>query len=58
MELFLASGLNIEAYDEVYLQQLGWTNPRVTTEGVEEQNGHTYVAPYLHLFDYDTDSAD
>lgn len=58
MELFLASGLNIEAYDEVYLQQLGWTNPRATTEGVEEQNGHTYVVPYLYLFDYDSDDAD
>nr|CAN77022.1 hypothetical protein VITISV_015333 [Vitis vinifera] len=58
VELFLASGLNIEAYDEVYLQQLGWTNPMATTEGVEEQNGHTHVVPYLYLFDYDSDGTD
>ncbi|KAL7239434.1 hypothetical protein ACSBR2_005355 [Camellia fascicularis] len=32
VELFLASGLNIEAYDKVYMQHLGWKVSGITTE--------------------------
>lgn len=56
MQLFLASGLNIEAYDAVYMQRLGWNTPRVTMESGEgETSGQTLVIPYLHIFDEDSD---
>uniref|UniRef100_A0A2P2KVP6 RING zinc finger family protein n=1 Tax=Rhizophora mucronata TaxID=61149 RepID=A0A2P2KVP6_RHIMU len=61
LELFLASGLNTEAYDEVYLQQLGWTTPAATSthqaaggESIE----CTPVVPYLYIFDEDPDETD
>ncbi|GLT94970.1 hypothetical protein SLE2022_126790 [Rubroshorea leprosula] len=56
LELFLASGLNIEAYDAVYKQRLGWNTPRGTTEPVEsESNEQRPVVPYLYIFDADSD---
>lgn len=59
LELFLASGLNIEAYDEVYMQHLGWNTPRVVSEAAEgESNEHTAVVPYLYIFDDDSDEND
>ncbi|KAB2001518.1 hypothetical protein ES319_D11G000400v1 [Gossypium barbadense] len=46
LELFLASGLNIEAYDAVYMQRLGWnTSGSITTNPVHQ------VVPFLHIFD-------
>ncbi|KAM7278393.1 hypothetical protein ACFE04_005527 [Oxalis oulophora] len=50
MELFLASGLNIEAYDAVYLQRLGWNDPKVTSYDTELSET-SYVVPYLFAFD-------
>ncbi|XP_044467779.1 uncharacterized protein LOC123197523 isoform X1 [Mangifera indica] len=60
MELFLASGLNIEAFDAVYMQRLGWNSPRVTIESPERgSSGQTSViVPYLHIFDEDSDGTD
>ncbi|XP_031281399.1 uncharacterized protein LOC116139895 isoform X2 [Pistacia vera] len=60
MELFLASGLNIEAYDAVYMQRLGWNTPRVTIESTErESSGLAPVTvPYLYIFDEDSDGTD
>lgn len=59
MQLFLASGLNIEAYDAVYMQRLGWNTPRVTMESGEgETSEQTPVIPYLHIFDEDSDGTD
>ncbi|XP_048325169.1 uncharacterized protein LOC107411990 [Ziziphus jujuba] len=58
MELFLASGLNIEAYDAVYKQRLGWSAPGVTSEttgGLSEQRP---IIPYLYIFDEDSDGTD
>lgn len=58
LELFLASGLNMEAYDAIYKQRLGWNNPRAiaaANEVREEENGRTGVTPYLFLFDEDSD---
>ncbi|XP_068341530.1 uncharacterized protein [Pyrus communis] len=55
VELFLASGLNIEAYDAVCMQRLGWSAPGVTTEPAEwELAEHRPVVPYLYIF-YDSD---
>ncbi|KAJ0080384.1 hypothetical protein Patl1_22679 [Pistacia atlantica] len=60
MELFLASGLNIEAYDAVYMQRLGWNTPRVTIESTErESSGQApVIVPYLYIFDEDSDGTD
>ncbi|MBA0801565.1 hypothetical protein Gohar_011923 [Gossypium harknessii] len=50
LELFLASGLNIEAYDAVYLKRLGWnTSGSITTNPVQQ------VVPFLHIFDVGSD---
>ncbi|XP_022946760.1 uncharacterized protein LOC111450733 [Cucurbita moschata] len=57
LELFLASGLNIEAYDSVYLQRLGWNKPVGPSMAVEDL-GHEPVTPYLFIFDYDPDDGD
>lgn len=59
MELFLASGLNIEAYDAVYIQRLGWNTPRETIDSSEqESSGQTFVVPYLYIFNEDSDGTD
>ncbi|XVE89705.1 hypothetical protein DITRI_Ditri20bG0017300 [Diplodiscus trichospermus] len=60
LELFLASGLNIEAYDAVYIQRLGWNNPGGTASSkpAEEPSQHIGVVPYLYIFDADSDKDD
>ncbi|KAF9681610.1 hypothetical protein SADUNF_Sadunf05G0019800 [Salix dunnii] len=55
LELFLASGLNIEAYDDVYLQRMGWNTPK-TTEAAGESIEHNPVVPYLYIFDADSEN--
>ncbi|CAI8603402.1 unnamed protein product [Vicia faba] len=56
IQLFLASGLNIEAYDAVYIQRLGWSSPGVNTEvSQNELIDRTTVIPYLYIFDDDSD---
>ncbi|XWS64566.1 hypothetical protein CRYUN_Cryun05aG0014800 [Craigia yunnanensis] len=57
LELFLASGLNIEAYDAVYMQRLGWSTPGGTASSnpAEEPSQHIGVVPYLFIFDVDSD---
>ncbi|XVF41958.1 hypothetical protein PTKIN_Ptkin01aG0322000 [Pterospermum kingtungense] len=58
LELFLASGLNIEAYDAVYMQRLGWNTPGGTSVSMpaEEPSQRTGVVPYLYIFDADSDN--
>ncbi|XP_021282879.1 uncharacterized protein LOC110415528 isoform X2 [Herrania umbratica] len=60
LELFLASGLNIDAYDAVYMQRLGWNTPGGTTstKPAEEPSQHVGVVPYLFIFDVDSDEAE
>lgn len=58
LELFLASGLNIEAFDDAYMQHLGLRSPRVTSEGAEGEKGHQPRIPNLHIFDEDYDETD
>ncbi|OMO99120.1 Zinc finger, RING-type [Corchorus olitorius] len=57
LELFLASGLNIEAYDAVYMQRLGWNTPGGTngTRPAEEPIQHVEVVPYWYIVDADSD---
>ncbi|XP_021899017.1 uncharacterized protein LOC110815504 isoform X2 [Carica papaya] len=57
LELFLASGFNLEAYDAVYMQRLGWNTPRGTTVVAEEEHNQS-VIPYLYIFDDESDEAD
>ncbi|KAI8007758.1 hypothetical protein LOK49_LG07G02895 [Camellia lanceoleosa] len=52
VELFLALGLNIEAYDKVYMQHLGWKVSGITTEE-REVSGNAPLVPYLFLFGED-----
>jgi hypothetical protein len=47
--------LNIEAYDEVYLQQMGWNTPK-TTEAAGESIERNPVVPYLYIFDADSEN--
>ncbi|KAJ7977992.1 RING zinc finger family protein [Quillaja saponaria] len=56
VELFLASGLNVEAYDAVYMQRLGWSSPGVTC-GTSDSllSDRPTVVPYLYIFDEDSD---
>lgn len=59
VELFLASGLNIEAYDAVYMQRLGWSYHGVTSEASEGAAiQQTPLIPYLYIFDEDSDGPD
>lgn len=61
LELFLASGLNMEAYDAIYKQRLGSNNQREIgaaseeREEVEEENARTRVTPSLFIFEDDSD---
>ncbi|XP_010278167.1 PREDICTED: uncharacterized protein LOC104612445 [Nelumbo nucifera] len=57
IELFLASGLNIEAYDKVYLECLGLNAPDATSKGAEVHE-QTQQVLYFHLFDEDSDNGD
>ncbi|XVF41969.1 hypothetical protein PTKIN_Ptkin01aG0322800 [Pterospermum kingtungense] len=58
LELFLASGLNVEAYDAIYMQRLGWNTPGGASISMpaEEPSQHTGVVPYLYIFDADSDN--
>lgn len=66
VELFVASGLTIEAYDKVYLHHLGWKIPEELAGGEAEEeeekeefnNENTALVPYLYIFDEDCDETD
>ncbi|WCJ43175.1 RING/U-box superfamily protein [Euphorbia peplus] len=63
LETFLASGFNVEAYDEVYKQQLGWIPNTLamtteTTAADVECSEKKPVIPYLYIFDEDSDETD
>ncbi|KAK4273486.1 hypothetical protein QN277_021873 [Acacia crassicarpa] len=56
VQLFLASGLNIEAYDAVYMQRLGWSAPGIDTQASQtELVDRNTVTSYLYIFDADCD---
>ncbi|VVA96545.1 unnamed protein product [Arabis nemorensis] len=55
IELFLASGLNIEAYDAIYKQRLGSREMGAANVARGEDNERTIVTPYLFLFEEDSD---
>lgn len=56
LELFLASGLNIEAYDKVYVNHLGWKIPEIVAEDDEEEpDERNPLVPLLSFSDEDLD---
>lgn len=59
VELFLASGFTVEAYDEAYKRCLGWQKPKEVSEDEEiTSSEHEPVTPYLHFFDDDSEEVD
>lgn len=57
VELFLASGLNIEAYDEVYSQASDMRMSGTTgEEGEDNMQKEDTQVPYLYFFDGDSDT--
>ncbi|KAJ8772016.1 hypothetical protein K2173_027193 [Erythroxylum novogranatense] len=57
--IFLASGLNIEAYDEVYKQHLGWNTSSVIVEDEDSESNELVPAvPYLYIFDENSSEGD
>lgn len=56
VQLFLASGLNIEAYDAVYIQRLGWSAPGINAQASQSDPiDRNTVTSYLYIFDADSD---
>nr|XP_043634617.1 uncharacterized protein LOC122605723 [Erigeron canadensis] len=55
LEIFLASGLNIEAYDKVYVNHLGWKIPEIVGDDDEEPDERNPLVPLLSFSDEDLD---
>ncbi|KAI3440428.1 RING-type domain-containing protein [Psidium guajava] len=55
-ELFLASGLNLGAYDDIYMRRLGWKSPGI--DSLEEPTDNSAVALRSSLFDFDDEDPD
>ncbi|KAL3637502.1 hypothetical protein CASFOL_018670 [Castilleja foliolosa] len=56
LELFLASGLNIDAFDKVYIKNLGWEINGISgREECDEPLEHVLAVPCLYIFDEDSD---
>ncbi|GFQ00079.1 hypothetical protein PHJA_002151900 [Phtheirospermum japonicum] len=55
LELFLASGLNIDAFDKVYIEHLGWEINEISDNEHDEPLEHVPVVPCLYIFDDDSD---
>lgn len=59
VELFLASGLTVEAFDGAYRRCLGWKKPEETSEDNEQTSKEREpIAPYLYVFDDDSNDVD
>ncbi|XP_074312303.1 uncharacterized protein LOC141647851 isoform X1 [Silene latifolia] len=60
IELFLASGLTVEAYDNAYKRCLGWKKPTddIPQDAQPTVTEHGFVAPCLLLFDDDSDQVE
>ncbi|KAL9271445.1 hypothetical protein AKJ16_DCAP18437, partial [Drosera capensis] len=60
LELFLCSGLTVEAYDNIY-KHLGQIKAEETSTEAEDTDGDhspTAAAPFLHLFNGPSDEAE
>ncbi|XP_057778219.1 uncharacterized protein LOC130996950 [Salvia miltiorrhiza] len=50
LEVFVASGLNMDAFDEMYIKHLGW---KESEKDCDETHEPTPAVPYLYIFDED-----
>lgn len=55
LELFLGSGLNIDAYDRVYIMHLGWKLVGLGENDEDESSEQESAVPYLYILDEDSD---
>ncbi|KAG8363796.1 hypothetical protein BUALT_Bualt19G0059600 [Buddleja alternifolia] len=61
LELFLASGLSIDAFDKVYMKHLGWKVVDTSEEDDDDRHAeeepleHAPAVPYLYILDEDSD---
>ncbi|XP_073269438.1 uncharacterized protein [Primulina huaijiensis] len=55
LELFLASGLTIDAFDEVYIEHLGWKSNETRENEQGETLEHIPAVPCLYIFDENSD---
>ncbi|KAH6826404.1 hypothetical protein C2S53_013057 [Perilla frutescens var. hirtella] len=57
LELFLGSGLNMDAFDNLYIKHFGWkkSGEREREKDYDEPHEPTPVVPYLYIFDEDPD---
>lgn len=59
VELFLASGLTVEAFDKAYRRCLGWKKSEETSEDNERTSTECEpIAPCLYFIDDDSDEVD
>ncbi|MFS8018782.1 putative transcription factor C2H2 family [Helianthus anomalus] len=55
LEMFVASELNIEAYDKVYVNHLGWKIPEINNDDDEESEERDPLIPLLSFSDEEID---
>ncbi|KAL7613825.1 uncharacterized protein LOC111909671 isoform X1 [Lactuca sativa] len=57
VEMFLASGLNIEAYDKVYVKHLGWKIPEIVGDDIDDDDDEEHVDcnPVIPLLSFSDD---
>ncbi|KAJ0451938.1 hypothetical protein HanHA300_Chr15g0573291 [Helianthus annuus] len=55
LEMFVASELNIEAYDKVYVNHLGWKIPEINNDDDEESEERDPLIPLLSFSEEEID---
>lgn len=55
LQLFLASGLNVNAFDKVYIKHLGWKFLENNDDHLDDPLVHTPAVPYLYILDANSD---
>lgn len=55
LQLFLASGLNMNAFDKAYIKHLGWKFLENNEDHLDDSLVHTPVVPYLYILDGNSD---
>lgn len=55
LELFLASGLNMDAFDKVYIKHFGWKISGYNEKDYDQPLQPNPAQPYLYIFDQDPD---
>ncbi|KAL7126391.1 hypothetical protein ABFS83_14G183500 [Erythranthe nasuta] len=58
LELFVGSGMNIKAFDKLYIKHLGWKFLEINQHERDDEppfENHTSAVPYLYILDEDSD---